>query len=285
MVHAGQASLTPNGTAHTIASQALSESADPEASQLIHTVYSTGRLPVSDPVPGTEDPAPDENPTIATEPKTNGRAVIAWSRWDGSDYEIAVAFWNGKRWEPIQVLTNNASDDLDVQVVWGRSGLVHLMWRSSSGGEQSFYWAQIDVDENLSQGPDLISMDPVETVSAKGSSDDRSSSAIATDVIFTFDRHEAGGMMSLYGGRDEPMPITSRIDFEPPSGVSSREDPKGFFTGGRLLLTFRTSDRLYYTYRQEDGWIPYRSIHLEEDMTAGKAKALILGMLKRTKSP
>ena len=92
--------------------------------------------------------------------------------------------------------------------------------------------------------------------------------------------------MSLFGGRDEPMPIGYRIDFASPKDQSSSPGgPEGSYSGGRLSFLFRQNGRLYYTERDPAGWSPYRFITLGQDMSDERAENLIREMLERTAEP
>ena len=284
-VGAAVSSLSPSGSVHRLSSESLAAG----GSEIVHVLQTPDGPTSSRVIPGTEDPLADISPSISAEPAGTGRAAAAWSRWNGSDYDVVVSIWDGTRWGTIKVVSAllNDDDDMDPQIVWGRSGLIHLMWRSDTSTGPLFYQIQMDATGKPVRGPNQIVLSPCETVSDGGGSTDAGAAPKSSDILFAFLRNPApGGGMSLFGGRDEPMPIGYRIDFASPKDQSSSPGgPEGSYSGDRLSFLFRQNGRLYYTERDPAGWSPYRFITLSQDMSDERAENLIREMLERTAAP
>src|SRR5207247_5050663 len=127
-VRAGDSSLSPSGSVHRLSSDSLKAG----GSEIVHVLQTTDGLTSSRVIPGTEDSLADISPSISAEPAGTGRAAAAWSRWNRSDYEVAVSIWDGARWGAIKLVSGLPTNDMDPQIVWGRSGIIHLMWRSDA---------------------------------------------------------------------------------------------------------------------------------------------------------
>ena len=256
-------------------------------SRLIDSLQSPSGVTTVVLIPGTEDTFFDTAPCISTQPTSSGRAALVWSHWDGNDYEIAFALFDGSRWGRFKALTSNPLNELEAKVIWGRSGTIHIMWQAELSFGVLTYHAQMDGTGKLIRGPDVVSIAPFETIGPAGGGNPNQPPASDSDVFFAFTRRTGGGLgTSLYGGRDEPMPLGYRIDFLAPNGVSgSVEDVEGTMAGGRLLFLFRQAGKLFYTARETGGWTPYKALSLSPELTESDGRYLIEEMLERTALP
>ena len=77
----------------------------------------------------------DRGAVFAIDPQT-GRPFVAWSWFDGSDYEVVISQWGGSGWTAKEIVTDNAVDDLDPSIAFGADGSCKVSWwRPGSGGE------------------------------------------------------------------------------------------------------------------------------------------------------
>jgi len=79
---------------------------------------------------------PTVNPDVFLDGK--GFIWLAWSGYDGRDYEIYLTRWDGKAWGSPVALTNNEENDLFPSLVIGPDDLPVVSWQRSSAG-----WNQV----------------------------------------------------------------------------------------------------------------------------------------------
>lgn len=82
----------------------------------------------------TEDAAPDRSPRLTVDRRT-GAPVVFWSRWDGINYRIAYARFQGGVWTDFHYVSYSGGDDLEPRVATTRIGSF-LFWIS---GERYLY--------------------------------------------------------------------------------------------------------------------------------------------------
>jgi len=78
---------------------------------------------------------PQINPTITLDGK--GFIWLAWSGYDGKDYEIYCKFWNGKEWSKIIGITDNSKKDDSFPCISIVSDDIPIIAWTQSGGEGS----------------------------------------------------------------------------------------------------------------------------------------------------
>lgn len=69
----------------------------------------------------------DESPGFSLHPQTR-YPHLAWSWWDGTDYEIVVSRWTGSQWSAWEQITDNGVDDLDPAITLGTDGTTQVTW-------------------------------------------------------------------------------------------------------------------------------------------------------------
>ncbi len=73
----------------------------------------------------------DGRPDFAIDPVTR-RPYVAWSWWDGTDYEIMISHWDGTRWTTPERLTDNTTNDLGPALFYTEDGSRQLSWWRSN---------------------------------------------------------------------------------------------------------------------------------------------------------
>ena len=82
-------------------------------------------------------------PAIAETPKAPHYPLVVWSRFNGSNYDIAWSRWSGTDWSSIRSVSQwpMPGNDLDPDLVFDRDGRAYLVWWSDmngSGGQVFF---------------------------------------------------------------------------------------------------------------------------------------------------
>ena len=80
----------------------------------------------------------DGAPSLDLFPVT-GHPVVVWPQFDGTDYEIVEAHWNGTNWTTPQFLTNNTIDDLAPTITIDPDGTQHITWWRAVGAGEVWY--------------------------------------------------------------------------------------------------------------------------------------------------
>ncbi|MDQ7008034.1 MAG: hypothetical protein Q9Q40_12450 [Acidobacteriota bacterium] len=84
---------------------------------------------------GSAGPTPDGWPSLAWDP-VGDVPEVAWSRHDGTDYEIVISRWSGDRWTDPETLTTNSVDDQDPEFAYAPDGTARITYWS----EGKVYW-------------------------------------------------------------------------------------------------------------------------------------------------
>lgn len=81
---------------------------------------------------------PQFHPTVATE--LNGNPWVAWSAYDGEDYEIYVSFWDGSDWAKEEKISNNEeSADAQPSLFFFMSSIPVIAWTHAREGSSDIF--------------------------------------------------------------------------------------------------------------------------------------------------
>jgi hypothetical protein len=69
----------------------------------------------------------DGRPDVAFDP-TSGWPLVTWSSWSGTDYDVAVAEWEGEDWSETQFVVTNLENQLDPRSHIDYAGRVRTVW-------------------------------------------------------------------------------------------------------------------------------------------------------------
>ncbi len=78
---------------------------------------------------------PDDEPDVAYHP-TTGNPIVAWAYNNGTERDIALAYWTGTSWSAVEFLTASAEDEVDPKVFVERNGTIHVVWWVDSNDPQ-----------------------------------------------------------------------------------------------------------------------------------------------------
>ncbi len=78
---------------------------------------------------------PDDEPDVAYHP-TTGNPVVVWAYNNGTERDIALAYWTGTSWSAVDFLTASADDEVDPRVFVERNGTIHVVWWVDSNDPQ-----------------------------------------------------------------------------------------------------------------------------------------------------
>lgn len=81
---------------------------------------------------GGDNLPPDGPPTAIFNPDSQTFEVV-WAQHDGNDYEIVISRWEGDHWSAIAQLTDNATDDLDPDMVVAEGNETRISFWTPSG--------------------------------------------------------------------------------------------------------------------------------------------------------
>jgi hypothetical protein len=97
-------------------------------------------------------------PTVAEAPTAPHYPYVVWSRFNGSNYDMAWSRWTGQGWAPIEFIARKPmpGDDLDANIVFNRDGRPYVVWWADmEEGAGRVYFSLLLADRWLS--PVLIS--------------------------------------------------------------------------------------------------------------------------------
>jgi len=252
--------------------------------RLIHRIQRPDGTVELKTIPGTEGTEIEADPSLSISP-VNGHLTLAWSRKDTSDFEICLSIFDGAVWGPVQTLTVNSWDDKKPLVVTGPAGYSHLMWEAYPPSLVAPVYFQAVLDETgtalllptesfLTPEPPLAgSLSPPPSLSDSA-------------ILFAFVPLTKSGPPSviLYGGTDEPIPLSHRVDFVLPAGSPSISAARVDRVGPRVVLFARQSTALLYSIESASGWSPLLSLRLDT-ISEEKAELLIRDMAAHAPPP
>jgi lysophospholipase L1-like esterase len=97
---------------------------------IFYRVYDQKRWSSPNAVPQATD-IPALNPGVASDGR--GNLWVAWSRYDGKDYEIYLSRWDGRAWQKEIKMTDNEANDIFPAIQVGPEGGPLVSWTQSSG--------------------------------------------------------------------------------------------------------------------------------------------------------
>jgi hypothetical protein len=80
-------------------------------------------------------------PAIVENRSDNGHPWVAWSRFNGEDYDLAWSRWTSGGWTEIAWVERESSpgDDLDPAITFDFTGQAHMIWWRDLGGHGEVY--------------------------------------------------------------------------------------------------------------------------------------------------
>jgi hypothetical protein len=82
-------------------------------------------------------------PTVAETPTAPHYPYVVWSRFNGSNYDMAWSRWTGEGWTPINYIAREPmpGDDLDADVIFNPEGRPYVVWWSDmeEGGGRVYF--------------------------------------------------------------------------------------------------------------------------------------------------
>lgn len=278
-VWADTSKLNSNGILHKIETIHHKGSTDKNPkTYLLHKLQKEDGTIEKRKIPLTDDLWPDIEPQLDLEPSTQ-QPLITWSRFDGRDYEIAFSSFDGSRWSPPQYITSNANHDRESRIIIGSSGLAHLMWKEETEGFPIYYYLSVDYSIGMAGDPDVLIPPEDNLVLPDGTTPHNSSPLEDQTLFFAFHVPIPPNRIVLWGGKDDPSPISFQEGFKLLDDDQDLSILKTEMINGRLTVIFVSEDQLYYTYRTAESWTPYRVVMLDDTLSEGKAELLIREML------
>lgn len=80
----------------------------------------------------------DGKPALAVNPLT-GYPEVAWSKFDGIDYEIAYSHFDGSTWSTPELITDNDINEFDPFIAFSGDGTVKITWWTDEPIQQVYY--------------------------------------------------------------------------------------------------------------------------------------------------
>ena len=277
--------LNAAGTLHSVLVESRStKGSNPGGMRLVHRVQTANESLESMSIPGTDEPAFDLEPAISLSPST-GLPALVWRRFEGPDYEIYLSIYDGGRWGTPRAITANSWDDFTPQIVWGRSGYIHVVWHGpvQADGAFSFYESILDAKGLTVVPATQILLHTSGTVSQSSSPPPVFT---AGDLLVAGDSgSKLEPRLIAYGGIDEPIPVAARVDFVLPAGSSAIERAKIETVGSNIAVIVKSGSRLFYAIQSPTGWTTLRTLTLSATLTEEQGEIAIKAMIGRTPLP
>lgn len=89
-------------------------------------------------VPGTVDRSWDAFPSLALDPDT-GQPALVWSRFNGVDFDLVLASYDGKRWMVPVTLVSTPDDEIHARAFTAPGEGVHVIW-TTPGERWTFHY-------------------------------------------------------------------------------------------------------------------------------------------------
>jgi len=275
--------LSSDGVLHSVEVIYLSGSTDAAPkTYLAHTLQKPDGTIEKYIIPQTGDSIGDIEPQLDLNPTTQ-QPVVVWSRFDGKDFEIAIASFDGVRWSQTKILTSNVYDDREPRITAENSNLIHLMWKEDMYSVPTYYHLCISsiITDSFGQ-PEVLYAPTENLVLPDGTTPANSTFPLNQTNFFAFYvSSPEPRRIVVWGGQDDPSPITFQEGFRLADSIQNLSTLKAEKLNGKLVVLFRSADALYYTYRTNSGWTPFRMVKLDSSIHEGKAELLIKEMIGR----
>jgi hypothetical protein len=116
-----------NETGDILSVDVISDPYNPSIQGIRLVVQSPGGGITSENIPSSYDTVIDNSPALALNPA--GGLVAVWSRYDGYDFELAMARRSASTgWEPHVILTANTAFDTEARLLVDDTGAAHILW-------------------------------------------------------------------------------------------------------------------------------------------------------------
>lgn len=82
-------------------------------------------------------------PVVVEDPGNGNAPWIVWSRFNGSDYDLAWSRWSNRAWEQVRWVQDTpcAGDDVDPDMTLDSAGRPHIAWWSDAGGQGAVHFS------------------------------------------------------------------------------------------------------------------------------------------------
>lgn len=139
-------------------------------------IWSVNKIrPLFYPLNPQGDVSGDLWPVIAENPTDGRKPVVAWSRFNGTDFDLAWSRWTASGWTPVQWVEGQpavAGDDVDPSLTFSAEGRPHIAWWRNERGTGRVYLSLFLVSRWMAAYPvsdaGVDSYDPVVTVLPDG---------------------------------------------------------------------------------------------------------------------
>ncbi len=173
---------------------------------------------------------------------------IVWSKFDGSDYEIAYSYFNGIAWSNIELLTDNNIDDLNPNITFNNNGKAKVTWWSDEIIPQVYYkikeynapWSSSLCISNASEISRFPSIAPLENLSYAG-----------------FEKYvtQASKIILVAGIIDDPDPHSPGVTYLGDSVFEPSTEPTSYFENGHLWVDWIYDENyLCWSEKIGDSW-------------------------------
>jgi len=215
---------------------------------------------------GQVDPAVDDGcPDLAF---LGPQLTVVWSTLDGLDYDIALARWNGKAWDPEQALATGGGNERDPRAF------------VDAGGTRVTWWVAEDESVRLvrSQG---LGFGAPEFVTAPGVTGRRPSVAVwAADELVSWERAAGVGQQIVLARREPGGTFAAQVLFD--VARTKPLDAKLHVEQGRLWIDWKQSDTQFaYSERKGSQWTAPLAVPWNDPSWAGeeRTRAFIRGLV------
>lgn len=274
-----------DGVLHRVDVESWASSGRLQGTALRHTLQRPDGTTATVLVPGTEDAAVDREPALDADDRS-GAVVLVWSRLEGTTLRLWTSRFQSGAWTAAAPLATGTSIPAATPRVRVGGNLVHVVWWSPGDAGGSLWRTSYDTRSMaLVWGPERLDAPATQAVSADGGVD-RSESPEEADVFFAVYSSPLGsgegGRVTIWGVRDEPVPIDYARALIIPEDAKNPGDVEASRIGTRLVAWYVTLDCLRYAIREPDGtWSSQRRVRLTTTTGVADAKLLVRDLVRR----
>ncbi|MDH4466682.1 MAG: sialidase family protein [Bacteriovoracaceae bacterium] len=192
---------------------------------------------------------------------SDGKIVISWQQFDGTDYQIYYSYFDGSNWHHPSSLSDNISNDgqysYSPQVAINDDGKIIITWYQSDGTNYQIFYSYYDGTswDHPSGLSDNISPDGQEAISPQVVMNNDGK------ILITWYQNDGSNFQIFYSyfngtSWDHPSSLSDNIS---PDGQESYSPKVAINNDGKIVIAWLqndgTNDQLFYSYFNGTIWV------------------------------
>ena len=251
----------------------------PKIDLLVYHLTEANGTTLEEPIVATQDIYIDYHPSLEIDPVLNV-PVIIWARNEGDGADLYISRRAASDWSiPRRILTSAPDESRPSFHI--TSQYIHLRWDRPTDSQVTYERIVLDRKTLTAiSTPEAIESETAGIVPLLGNRNDGAADSMSSDLQYDggfladIDSGESDQAV-VWGIRDEPVPIGYLRRFEIDPGVRSPQDFDIRWMSDRLVFSYSSSEELYYSVHELDGWSETRSIPLDQNFDEETARAEI----------